>query len=518
MTSEVVLGQIYGHTDTDTQELGHDIRAIMIPFGEDSDHEHDQVPTQDYGFANRASTSGYQASDPAVEQANELQNLELPSSDDEDAPEIYKKLPMRPHNPPLLQINDTGVSVREPMTTSHVVSTLPSAALPTAGTPMTVPTYDEYRRTFDRVFPPRLVIPTSLCDGTTLRRMGVIQTQVQPRAASAIASAQEGTDVITHDANRAYQTVSVNRASNLLAHVGQSPGLPATAPAMPTNSQTRVPGSENLLGATWTPGVRLPLDHSLAPPSSVHRPVQTRLPGDTRTVALPVLQPMVTQTGAILAQQINQPKGTAVMAPPPPNATTVFLGGHGDQARRRTAMLEGFYEGLPMFHLPAQSPECARGEKEAFDVGIRIRWRPDGRHDLLTPLGEPVVSHEPYLKTVAADIYGYSKGRKPHILKWLEWINTIARLRFLMFEKKQASERTPPPTGLPGPQPPGPGAPSVNTTPPAHNRILTLTDMSVQSSQKKRPLPDSSSFDSSTGQEKRAKTTLKPISIVPVPL
>ena len=95
------------------------------------------------------------------------------------------------------------------------------------------------------------------------------------------------------------------------------------------------------------------------------------------------------------------------MAPPPPNSTNLFLGGYSDQARRRLAMLGGFYEGLPMFHLPAQTPECARGEKEAFDVGIRINWRKDGRHDLLTPLNEPVVAHESFLRTVAADVYGY---------------------------------------------------------------------------------------------------------------
>ena len=171
-----------------------------------------------------------------------------------------------------------------------------------------------------------------------------------------------------------------------------------------------------------------------------------------------------------------------------------------------------------MFHLPAQTPECARGEKEAFDVGIRINWRKDGRRDLLTPLNEPVVAHESYLRTVAADVYGYSKGRKPHLLKWLEWITAIARLRFLMFEKKKASEQTSPPGAPQGPNPPGPGASSVQTTPPATSKLFIATEMSVDTSEKKRPLPPTSPPESHTMKDKRIKTALEPISVMPVPL
>ena len=39
-------------------------------------------------------------------------------------------------------------------------------------------------------------------------------------------------------------------------------------------------------------------------------------------------------------------------------------------------------------------------------MGIRLKWRDDGRHDLLMPLNEPVLAHEAYLRTVAADVYG----------------------------------------------------------------------------------------------------------------
>ena len=52
MTNESVQELAYGNADLDTQELGHDIRAILVPFGEGSDRENDHAPTQDYGIVN----------------------------------------------------------------------------------------------------------------------------------------------------------------------------------------------------------------------------------------------------------------------------------------------------------------------------------------------------------------------------------------------------------------------------------------------------------------------------------
>ena len=62
-----------------------------------------------------------------------------------------------------------------------------------------------------------------------------------------------------------------------------------------------------------TPGIGTP-----ARTMPTDRPTLPKNPGDTRTAALPVLHPTVTQTGVLLAQQVNQPQATAVMAPPHP--------------------------------------------------------------------------------------------------------------------------------------------------------------------------------------------------------
>ena len=136
----------------------------------------------------------------------------------------------------------------------------------------------------------------------------------------------------------------------------------------------------------------------------------------------------------------------------------------------------------------------------------------------MTPLNEPVLSHDSYLKTVAADIYGYSKGRKPHILKWLERITAIARLRFLMFEKKESAGEITNSGAPPGPNPPGPGAPPIQTTPPATGKVFIVTSMSPDTSAVKRPVPPISSPDNHIMKEKRVTLTLEPISIMPVPL